>query len=78
MGKGVYDTYIEGERLPNYRSLSGIDYKEYYEKTDWDGELPAPGDFLTPAASIGTCTGVASGHGGSRAASGRRRRATSE
>lgn len=40
----VYN-YLEGERLPNFKSLSGIDYKEFYDKPDWSGELPLPGEF---------------------------------
>ncbi len=45
MTKDIHSTYLEGERLPNFRSLSGIDYKEYYDKSDWHGELPPPGEY---------------------------------
>jgi methylmalonyl-CoA mutase, N-terminal domain len=45
MAEGTYGNYLEGEKLPNFKSLSGIDYKEYYDKSDWDGELPAPGEY---------------------------------
>jgi methylmalonyl-CoA mutase N-terminal domain/subunit len=41
----VVSTYLEGERLPNFKSLSGIDYQEYYSKSDWNGELPHPGEY---------------------------------
>lgn len=26
----VVSTYLEGEKLPNFKSLSGIEYREYY------------------------------------------------
>jgi methylmalonyl-CoA mutase N-terminal domain/subunit len=42
---GLYGTYLEGERLPHFKSLSGIEYKEFYDKSDWNGELPSPGDY---------------------------------
>jgi methylmalonyl-CoA mutase N-terminal domain/subunit len=38
-------SYLEGERVPHYRSLSGIEYKEVYRKSDWDGELRDPGTY---------------------------------
>ena len=41
----VGSTYHEGERLPNFKSLSGIDYKEYYTKADWNKELADPGQY---------------------------------
>ena len=41
----VGSTYLEGERLPNFKSLSGIDYKEYYTKADWNKELADPGQY---------------------------------
>ena len=47
MGKSdeVVYTYLEGEKIPNFKSLSGIEYKEYYDRSDWDGELPPPGEY---------------------------------
>jgi methylmalonyl-CoA mutase N-terminal domain/subunit len=41
----VGSTYLEGERLPDFKSLSGIDYKEYYTKADWNKELADPGQY---------------------------------
>lgn len=38
-------TYLEGERVPHFRSLSGMEYKEVYRKSDWQGELPDPGQY---------------------------------
>ncbi len=38
-------TYLEGEKVPNFKSLSGIEYKEFYDKSDWNGELPMPGEY---------------------------------
>lgn len=41
----VVYTHLEGEKLPNFKSLSGIEYKEYYDKPDWNGELSPPGEY---------------------------------
>ena len=38
-------TYLEGERVPHFKSLSGIEYKEVYDQSDWQGELPGPGEY---------------------------------
>jgi len=38
-------TYLEGERVPNFKSLSGIEYKEVYGRSDWNDELPDPGEY---------------------------------
>jgi len=38
-------TYPKGERVPHFKSLSGFEYKEVYEKSDWSGELPSPGEY---------------------------------
>jgi methylmalonyl-CoA mutase N-terminal domain/subunit len=38
-------TYLEGERVPHFRSLSGIEYKEVYKPSDWKGDLPDPGKY---------------------------------
>jgi methylmalonyl-CoA mutase N-terminal domain/subunit len=38
-------TYLEGERVPHFKSLSGIEYKEVYKSSDWQGELPDPGEY---------------------------------
>ena len=45
MPKEKMSSYLEGERVPNFRSLSGIEYREVYRKSDWDGELPEPGQY---------------------------------
>ena len=41
----IVSTYLEGERVPNFKSLSGFEYKSVYVKSDWDGELPAPSRY---------------------------------
>jgi len=38
-------SYLDGERVPHYRSLSGIEYKEVYRQSDWDGEISDPGSY---------------------------------
>jgi len=38
-------TYLGGERVPHFKSLSGIEYKEVYTKSDWDGEVSDPGKY---------------------------------
>ena len=45
MPKEKMSTYLEGEQVPNFNSLSGIEYQEVYHKSDWDGELPKPGEY---------------------------------
>lgn len=46
MSKGqIASPYLEGERLPNFRSLSGFEYKRVYDQSDWGGELPPPGHY---------------------------------
>ncbi|MCX8022067.1 MAG: acyl-CoA mutase large subunit family protein [Syntrophorhabdaceae bacterium] len=35
----------EIERITNYRSQSGIEYKEYYDSSDWKGSLSPPGEY---------------------------------
>ena len=37
--------HSEGEKLPHFRSLSGIEYKRVYGKEDWDGTLPDAGEY---------------------------------
>jgi methylmalonyl-CoA mutase N-terminal domain/subunit len=44
-GKIQYDRYLKGERLPHFRTLSGIEMKEYYTRDDSPGELPDPGNY---------------------------------
>lgn len=38
-------TYLKGEKLPNFRSLSGYEYQEVYRRSDWDKEIPDPGIY---------------------------------
>lgn len=45
MAGDIFGAYLEGEKLPNFQSLSGIDYREYYDRSDWAGELPPPGEY---------------------------------
>jgi len=40
-----YDRYLKGERLPHFRTLSGIEMKEYYTRKDSPHDPPDPGDF---------------------------------
>jgi len=40
-----YDTYLRGERLPHYRTLSGIELKECYLAADTQGEEEIPGQY---------------------------------
>lgn len=37
--------YVKGEQVLHLRSLSGLEYKEVYDKSDWDGTLSDPGEF---------------------------------
>ena len=43
--KPIGSTYLEGERVPHFRSLSDFEYREIYDQSDWHGELPAPGVY---------------------------------
>jgi methylmalonyl-CoA mutase N-terminal domain/subunit len=43
--KVQYDRYLKGEKLPHFRSLSGIDMKEFYTREDSPRDLPDPGIF---------------------------------
>lgn len=45
MPREKISSYLEGERVPNFTSLSGIEYQEVYQKSDWDKELPGPGQY---------------------------------
>lgn len=37
--------HLTGEKLPHFRSLSGIEYQRVYGRTDWDGSLPDAGEY---------------------------------
>ena len=43
--KPLYDRYLKGERLPHFRSLSGIEMKESYDRGDISEDPPRPGTF---------------------------------
>jgi len=38
-------TYLKGEKVPHFRSLSGLEYKAVYGPSDWHGALPEPGEY---------------------------------
>ena len=38
-------SYLEGEKVPNFRSLSDIEYKRIYNQSDWSGHLPDAGEY---------------------------------
>jgi len=38
-------TYLKGEKVPHFRSLSGFEYKEAYDRSDWNKKLPDPGTY---------------------------------
>jgi len=40
-----YETYLKGERLPHFRTLSGIELKEFYKASDIQPETESPGEF---------------------------------
>src|SRR4030043_2417921 len=40
-----YDRYLKGERLPHFRTLSGIEMKEFYDCEDISHDEPSPGVF---------------------------------
>ncbi len=37
--------HSEGEKLPHFRSMSGIEYKRIYDREDWDRVLPDAGEY---------------------------------
>jgi methylmalonyl-CoA mutase N-terminal domain/subunit len=40
-----YDRYLKGEKLPHFRTLSGIEMKEFYRRGDSPQDPPDPGVF---------------------------------
>ncbi|MBM4307918.1 MAG: methylmalonyl-CoA mutase, partial [Deltaproteobacteria bacterium] len=40
-----YDRYLKGEKLPHFRTLSGIEMKEFYTRNDSPQDQPDPGSF---------------------------------
>src|SRR4030043_190906 len=43
--KVQYDRYLTGEKLPHFRTLSGIEMKEFYQRDDRQNDEPPPGAF---------------------------------
>ena len=43
--QSVSSDYLQGEKLANFTSLSGLEYKEFYDTSDWHGTLPPPGEY---------------------------------
>src|SRR4030067_1637818 len=43
--KVQYDRYLKGEPLPHFRTLSGIEMKEFYQRQDRPLDEPPPGGF---------------------------------
>jgi methylmalonyl-CoA mutase N-terminal domain/subunit len=41
----IQSRYLEGERVPNFRTLSGMEYKEVYTPEDVTGAWELPGDY---------------------------------
>jgi methylmalonyl-CoA mutase N-terminal domain/subunit len=41
--KVQYDRYLKGEKLPHFRTLSGIEMKEFYQRDDKQNDEPPPG-----------------------------------
>jgi methylmalonyl-CoA mutase N-terminal domain/subunit len=37
--------HLKGEKLPHFRSMSGIEYKSIYTRDDWDRSLPNAGEY---------------------------------
>jgi methylmalonyl-CoA mutase N-terminal domain/subunit len=37
--------HATGEKIPHFRSLSGIEYKRVYTREDWNGTLPDAGEY---------------------------------
>jgi methylmalonyl-CoA mutase N-terminal domain/subunit len=43
--QGGYDTYLVGEKPPNYKTLSGIELKEVYTSDDVPQRIELPGEY---------------------------------
>jgi len=43
----MYDDYLTGERPPNFKSMSGLEYKDVYAKEDVAQEILRHKEFLT-------------------------------
>jgi methylmalonyl-CoA mutase N-terminal domain/subunit len=44
-GPKIEFNHAEGEKIPHFNSLSGIEYKRIYTKEDWDKTLPDAGEY---------------------------------
>ncbi len=44
-GKIDYDRYLKGEKLPHFKTLSGIEMKEFYNRVDLNKDPSDPGEF---------------------------------
>jgi len=38
-------SYLEGERIPNFKSLSGNEYQRIYNQSNWSAQLPDAGQY---------------------------------
>lgn len=43
--RSLYDRYLKGERLPHFRTLSGLEMKEFYDRKDISEDPASPGTF---------------------------------
>jgi len=41
----IHSSYLEGERVPNFKTLSGLEYKEVYTAEDTTGARELPGNY---------------------------------
>ncbi len=41
----IQSSYLEGEQVPNFKTLSGLEYREVYTAEDVTGGLELPGDY---------------------------------
>jgi methylmalonyl-CoA mutase N-terminal domain/subunit len=41
----IHSSYLEGERVPNFKTLSGLEYKEVYTPEDVTGARELPGNY---------------------------------
>lgn len=44
-GPKIEFDHSTGEKIPHFRSLSGLEYKRIYSRQDWDGTLPDAGEY---------------------------------
>ena len=41
----IYNTYLSGEKPPNYKTWSGIELKDFYDAKDAPQEIGVPGEY---------------------------------